>query len=48
MQKEGNVMEHFLKYDELYMTMQAIGDEILRDEQLVILLGSLLKNTNRS
>ena len=34
-------MDHFLKFDELCMSTQAIGDEVAHDEQLVILLGSL-------
>ena len=34
-------MDPILKFDELCMSMQAIGDEVPRDEQLVILLGSL-------
>ena len=41
MQKRDSVMDHFLKFDELCMSMQAIGDEVSSDEQLVILLGSL-------
>ena len=41
MQKEGDVMDHFLKFDELYMSMQSIDDEISQDEQIVILLESL-------
>lgn len=41
MEKGGSVMDHFLKFDELCVSMQAIGDEVSRDEQLVILLGSL-------
>ena len=31
-------MDHFLKLGELCMSMQAINDEFLRDEQLVNLL----------
>ena len=41
MSKGGNVMDHFMKFDELCMTMNAIGEEVSYDEQLVILLGSL-------
>ena len=41
MEKGSNVMTHLLKFDELCMSMQAIGDEIKADEQLVLLLGSL-------
>ena len=41
MQKEGSVMDHFLKFDELCMSVQAIGDEVAHDERLVILRGSL-------
>ena len=41
LQKGGFVMDPFLKFDELCMSMQAISDEVPRDEQLVILLGSL-------
>uniref|UniRef100_A0AAV1TC67 CCHC-type domain-containing protein n=1 Tax=Peronospora matthiolae TaxID=2874970 RepID=A0AAV1TC67_9STRA len=38
--KRGSIMGHFLRFDELCMTMQAVGQEILQDEHLVILLGS--------
>lgn len=41
MQKGDSVMNHFLKFDELCMSMQAIGNEVSCDEQLVILFGSL-------
>ena len=41
MKKGVSVMEHFLKFDELCLSMQDIRDEVSRDEQLVILLGSL-------
>lgn len=41
MQKGGNMMDHFLKFDEMCMSMQAIGDEVSQEKQLVILLGSL-------
>ena len=34
-------MDHFLKFDEPCLSMQAIGDEISHDEMLVILLGGL-------
>uniref|UniRef100_A0AAV1VEP3 CCHC-type domain-containing protein n=1 Tax=Peronospora matthiolae TaxID=2874970 RepID=A0AAV1VEP3_9STRA len=43
MQKGGSVMDNFLKFDELCMSMQAIGDEVVQFERLVILLGSLSK-----
>ena len=34
-------MDHYLKFDKMCMSMQVIGDEVSRDEQLVILLWSL-------
>ena len=37
-------MDHFLRFDELCMTMQAVGQEISPDEHLVILLGSLTRD----
>ena len=42
MQKEGDVMDHFLKFDELCMSMQAIGDKVPRDKQLVIFIWNLI------
>ena len=39
MKKGVSVMEHFLKFEDL--CLQYIGGEVSRDEQLVILLGSL-------
>ncbi|KAI9906146.1 hypothetical protein PsorP6_013784 [Peronosclerospora sorghi] len=39
--KGGNVMDRFLRFDDLCMSMQATGQVISSDEQLVILLGSL-------
>ena len=41
MQKGASVMDHFLKFDELGMSIQAIGDKVAHDERLVILLESL-------
>ena len=41
MHKGASVMDHFLKFDELCMSTQAIGDEVAHDERLVIMLGSL-------
>ena len=41
MEKSQNIMEHFMKFDELCLSMQACGDVISMDEQLIILLGSL-------
>lgn len=41
MKKGGCVMDHFLRFDELCMSMQAIGASIDLDEQLVVLLGSM-------
>ena len=35
------MMDHFLMLDELCMSMQAIGDEVSRDKQLVFLFESL-------
>ena len=37
-------MDYFLRFDELCMTMQAVGQEISPDEHLVILLGSLTRD----
>uniref|UniRef100_A0AAV1TM64 Uncharacterized protein n=1 Tax=Peronospora matthiolae TaxID=2874970 RepID=A0AAV1TM64_9STRA len=45
-QKGVSVMEHFLKFDELCLSMQAIEDEVSRDEKLVILLGNLSEEYN--
>ena len=42
--KGGSIMDHFLRFDELWMTMQAVGQEISPDEHLVILLGSLTRD----
>ena len=42
--KGGSIMDHFLRFDELCMTMQAVGQEISPDEHLVILLGSLTRD----
>ncbi|CAH0493052.1 unnamed protein product, partial [Peronospora farinosa] len=42
--KGGSIMDHFLRFDELCMTMQAVGQEISADEQLVIRLGSLTRD----
>ena len=36
-------MDHFMIFDELCMTMQAVGLEILPKEHLVILWGSLTR-----
>ena len=41
--KGGSIIDHFLRFDELCMTMQAVGQEISPDEHLVILLGSLTR-----
>uniref|UniRef100_A0AAV1TX07 CCHC-type domain-containing protein n=1 Tax=Peronospora matthiolae TaxID=2874970 RepID=A0AAV1TX07_9STRA len=41
MQKRDSVMDRYPIFDELCMSMQAIGDEVFQDERLVILLGSL-------
>ena len=41
MEKSQNIMEHFMKFDELCLSMQAYGEVINMDEQLVILIGSL-------
>uniref|UniRef100_A0AAV1V209 Polyprotein n=1 Tax=Peronospora matthiolae TaxID=2874970 RepID=A0AAV1V209_9STRA len=41
MQKGDSVMYYFLKFDEICMSMQAIGDEIVQDERIVILPESL-------
>ena len=42
--KGGSIMDHFLRFDELCMTMQAVGQEISPDEHLVILFGSLTRD----
>ena len=36
-----NIMEHFLKFDDLCTRLVSVGDEVSEDEKLVILLGSL-------
>ena len=41
--KGGSIMDHFMRFDELCMTMQAVGQEISQEEHLVILLGSLTR-----
>ena len=41
MQKGVSVIEHFLKINELCLSMQATGHEVLQDEQFVIYLGSM-------
>ena len=41
------MMDHFLKFDEMCMWMQAVGDEISQDKQLVILLGSFPEEYNQ-
>ena len=41
MQEGGSVMDYFLKFDEVCVSMQVIGEEGLRDEHLVMLLDSL-------
>uniref|UniRef100_M4B7P0 CCHC-type domain-containing protein n=1 Tax=Hyaloperonospora arabidopsidis (strain Emoy2) TaxID=559515 RepID=M4B7P0_HYAAE len=40
----GSIMDHFLRFDELCMIMQAIGQEISPDEHLVIPLRSLTRD----
>ena len=37
-------MDHFMRFDELCMTMQAVGQEISPTEYLFILLGSLTRD----
>uniref|UniRef100_A0AAV1UMZ6 Polyprotein n=1 Tax=Peronospora matthiolae TaxID=2874970 RepID=A0AAV1UMZ6_9STRA len=39
--KGGSKMDHFLRFDELCMTLQAVREEPSQDEHLIILLGSL-------
>nr|CCA21484.1 AlNc14C124G6759 [Albugo laibachii Nc14] len=46
MQKGGNIMEHFFEFDELCMALQAFGEAITFDDQLIILLGSLSGDTD--
>jgi hypothetical protein len=41
MQRGSNVIDHMMRFDELCLSMSAIGDDVLPDEQLVLLLGSL-------
>ena len=48
MQKGEGMMDHFLKFDEVCLSMQAIGDEVSRDEKLVILRGSLSEEYDQS
>ena len=38
--KGGSIMDYFLRFDELCMTMKVVSHEISPDEHLVILLGS--------
>ena len=37
-------MNHFLKFDELCLLMQAMGDIVSMEEQFVLLLGSLTED----
>ncbi|DAZ99706.1 TPA: hypothetical protein N0F65_000884 [Lagenidium giganteum] len=41
MDEGGNLMEHFLLFDDLCLRLAAVGDRLGDDEKLVILLGSL-------
>nr|CCA28032.1 putative polyprotein [Albugo laibachii Nc14] len=41
MRKGGSFRDHFLRFEELCMSMQAIGASIDLNEQLVVLLGSM-------
>ncbi|KAJ0391998.1 hypothetical protein ATCC90586_007925 [Pythium insidiosum] len=36
-----NIMDHLLKFDDVCMRLDAVGDNVKDDEQLVVLLGSL-------
>ena len=36
-----NIMEHFLKFDDLCTRLASVGDEISKDENSVVMLGSL-------
>jgi hypothetical protein len=41
MSNGDNLMDHFLRFDDLCLRLQAVGDTLDNDERLVILLGSL-------
>lgn len=41
LEQGGNLMEHLLRFDELYIKLAAAGEAFGDDEKLVILLGSL-------
>lgn len=36
-----NIMDHFIKFNDLCTRLDSVGDDIMEDEKLVILLGSL-------
>nr|CCA15903.1 putative polyprotein [Albugo laibachii Nc14] len=44
MKKGGSITDHFLRFDELYLSLQAIEAFIDLDEQLVVLFGSMSKD----
>ncbi|KAF4030611.1 gag-polypeptide of LTR copia-type [Phytophthora infestans] len=44
MAKNDTILEHLLKFDNLVMAMNAVGEVLSEDEQLVILLGSLTED----
>ena len=46
MDKGDNLMDHFMRFDELVMSMGATGDPMTEDEMLVVLLGSLSEEFN--
>ena len=46
MDKGDNLMNHFMRFDELVMSMGATGDPMTKDEMLVVLLGSLSEEFN--
>ena len=47
MKKGGSVMDHFLWFDELCMSMQAIGAYTDLNEQLVVLIGSMSEDPDQ-
>ena len=40
LRRGGDIMDHFQKFDELCLSMEALGDVISPDEDLVFFLGS--------
>ena len=42
MEKGGNALEHLKKFEEICTRTAAIGDTLTQDEQVILLLGTLL------